>query len=133
MCIRDSFQAAVSNWIVDATPERIGVLTVVLIAGLYLLAWFEDNPGDRLRQGSLTVVWAAVVLFLEAFNGFDFLIAPIGRFVANWPFRIGNWFTDPLRGGVPLEVFFVAMVALWAYRKADNYRHPRAAVTAGAS
>jgi hypothetical protein len=78
-------------------------------------------------------VWAAVVLFLEAFNGFDFLIAPIGRFVANWPFRIGNWFTDPLRGGVPLEVFFVAVVALWAYRKADNYRRTRAAVTAGAS
>ena len=129
----ETFQAAVSNWIVDATPERIGVLTVVLIAGLYLLAWFEDNPGDRLRQGSLTVVWAAVVLFLEAFNSFDFLIAPIGRFVANWPFRIGNWFTDPLRGGVPLEVFFVAMVALWAYRKADNYRRSRAAVTAGAS
>ena len=45
------------------------------------------------------------MLFLEAFNSFDFLIAPIGRFVANWPFRIGNWFTDPLRGGVPLEVF----------------------------
>jgi len=129
----ETFQAAVSNWIVDATPERIGVLTVVLIAGLYLLAWFEDNPGDRLRQGSLAFVWAAVVLFLEAFNGFDFLITPAWRFVSNWPFRIGNWFTDPLRGGVPLEVVFVGMVALWAYRKADKYRPARAAVTARTS
>ena len=71
--------------------------------------------------------------FLEAFNDFDFLITPIWRFAANWPFRIGNWFTDPLRGGVPIEVFFVALVALWAYRKADNYRRARAAVTARAS
>ena len=119
----ETFQAAVSNWIVDATPERIGVLTVVLIAGLYLLAWFEDNPGDRLRQGSLTVVWAAVVLFLEAFNSFDFLIA---RSDASWRTgRSASATGSPIRSAAAsLSGVFVAMVALWAYRKADNYRRP---------
>ncbi|MEM8706206.1 MAG: cytochrome c biogenesis CcdA family protein [Actinomycetota bacterium] len=129
----ETFQAAVSNWIVDATPERIGVLTIMLIAGLYLLAWFEDNPGDRTKQWSLAAVWGAVFLFLEAYNGFDFLIAPVWRFVSNWPFRIANWFTDPFRGGVPLEIIFVGLVALWAYRKGNKYLPERAAVTAGAS
>ncbi|MEM9467169.1 MAG: cytochrome c biogenesis CcdA family protein [Actinomycetota bacterium] len=127
----ETFQAAVSNWITDATPERIGVLAILVIAGLYLLAWFEDNPGDRTRQWSLTAVWVAFFAFLEINNDFDFVLAPIWRFVSNWPFRIANWFTDPWRGGVPLEILFIGLVAWWAYRKVNRYLPERAAVPAG--
>ena len=81
----------------------------------------------------MAAVWGIVFVFLEAYNGWDFVIAPLLRFLANWPSRIGNWFTDPSRAGVPLEIVFVALVAWWAYRKVDHYRPERAAVTAGTS
>lgn len=115
------FQSAVSNWITVTTPERLGVLSLLGMSGIYLLAFHEDNPEDATRRWSLTAVWVAVFVFLEAYNGFDFVIAPIARFIANWPFRIGNWFTDPLRGGVPLEIIFVGVVLWWAYRKLNRY------------
>lgn len=127
------FQAAVSNWITTTTPERIGVISVLAIAGLYVRAFHEDRPEDATARWSLTSVWVIVFAFLEAYNSFDFVLAPLWRFVSNWPFRIGHWFTDPFRGGVPLEILFVTLVALWAYRKLNQYRPERAEVPAGAS
>ena len=125
------FQSAVSNWITTTTPARIGVLSLLGMAGIYLLAFHEDNPEDATRRWSLTAVWVAVFAFLEAYNDFDFVIAPIARFVINWPSRIANWVTDPARGGVPLEILFIGLVAWWAYRKLNRYLPERAAVPAG--
>lgn len=127
------FQAAVSNWITTTTPERIGVVSVMAIAGLYVRAFHEDRPADTAARWSLTAVWLVVFAFLEANNDFDFVIAPLVRFVANWPARIGHWFTDPLRGGVPLEILFIVLAALWAHRKWSHYRPERAPVTVGSS
>lgn len=122
------FQSAVSNWITTTTPERLGVLSLLGISGIYLRAFHEDTPDDTLRRWSLTAVWMVVFIFLEAINDFDFVIAPLWRFIANWPARIGHWFTNPARGGVLLEVVFVALVLLWAYRSANRYVPKRAAV-----
>ena len=104
------------------------MLSLLGISGIYLRAFHEDTPDDTLRRWSLTAVWMVVFIFLEAINDFDFVIAPLWRFIANWPARIGHWFTDPARGGVLLEVVFVALVLLWAYRSANRYVPKRAAV-----
>ena len=77
--------------------------------------------------------WTIVFLAIEFVNDWDFVLAPLVRFVANWPSRIGNWFTDPGRGGVPLEILFVALVGWWAYRRVSNYVARDAAVPAGTS
>ena len=127
------FQSAVSNWITTTTPERIGVLSLLGIAGLYLRAFHEDHPDDATRRWSLTAVWALVFGFLEAINDFDFVITPILRFLANWPARFGNWFSDPIRGGVPLEIVFVGLMAWWAYRTVNRYLPQSAALPAGTS
>ena len=127
------FQGAVSTWINDTTPERIGVIAILGIALLFLLAWIEDNPADPARQALMIGSWVIVFLAIEFVNDWDFVIAPVLRFIGNWPSRIGNWFTDPGRGGVPLEILFIALVGWWAYRRVNNYVARDAAVPAGTS
>lgn len=127
------FQGAVSTWINNTTPERLGVVAVLGVALLFLLAWIEDNPGDPTRQALMIGSWSLVFLTVEFVNDWDFVVAPLLRFVSNWPSRIGNWFTDPGRGGVPLEIIFVALVGWWAFRRVNNYVARDAAVPAGTS
>lgn len=127
------FQGAVSTWINDTTPERLGVVAVLGVALILLRAWIEDNPGDPLRQALMVGSWTIVFLAIEFTNDWDFVLAPLARFVVNWPSRIGNWFADPGRGGVPLEIIFVALVGWWAYRRVSHYVAPDAAVPAGTS
>ena len=127
------FQGAVSTWINNTTPERLGVVAVLGVALLFLLAWIEDNPGDPTRQALMIGSWALVFVTVEFVNDWDFVVAPLLRFVANWPARIGNWFTDPARGGVPLEILFVGLVGWWAFRRVNNYVARDAAVPAGTS
>jgi len=115
------FQGAVSTWINDTTPERVGVIAALAIALLFLIAWIEDTPGDPTRQVLMVASWTMVFLAVEYANGWDFVLAPLARFVANWPNRIGNWFTNPWRGGVPLEIVFVALVGCWALRRVSRY------------
>ncbi len=112
------FQAAVSNWINTTTPERIGVISVGGLAALMLAAWREDHPDDHLLRRSLSAAMALAYLAVEAVNDFDFVALPLWRFVSNWPWRIGNWFSDPWRWGVALEIAFVALVAWRAWRRA---------------
>lgn len=115
------FQGAVSTWISDTTPERVGVVAVLGMALLFLIAWIEDNPGDTARQALMIGSWTIVFLAIEYANDWDFVLAPLVRFVANWPGRIGNWFTDPWRGGIPLEIAFVTLVGWWAWRRVSRY------------
>ncbi len=126
------FQGAVSNWINTTTTERLGVLSLFGISWALLAAWKEDEP-DVLKRRAATATFGAVFLIVEVVNGFDFTVLPLWRFAINWPARIGNWFTDPLRGGVPLEIVFVGLVGWWAWTKIDRYGPRDAAVPAGAT
>ncbi|MYE57697.1 MAG: hypothetical protein F4X30_11565 [Acidimicrobiaceae bacterium] len=44
------------------------------------------------------------------------MLLPVVRFVAGWPLRVGHWFTDPARFGVPLEILFTALVVWVGWR-----------------
>jgi len=110
-------QNAVSNWMSNTTPERIGVLALFGVFGALLVGWRDAEP-DRRKRRSITGTYLAAWLIVEfAFNQGEFTFLPMVRFISNWPARIGNWFTDPLRAGVPLELIFVALVGLWASRR----------------
>ena len=127
------FQGAVSTWINDTTPERLGVVAVLGIALLLLVAWIEDNPGDPTRQGLMVASWVLVLVTVEHVNDWDFVLAPLARFVSNWPHRVANWFDDPWRGGVPLEIGFVALLARWVWGRVRRYVPRDAPVAAGPS
>jgi cytochrome c biogenesis protein CcdA len=126
------FQAATSDWISDTTTERIGLLSLLGIVGVLVIAW-RDDLDDPVARTSVAVTFLAVYVFVEIYNGGEFVLAPLARFLAGWPSRIGNWFEDPGRAGVPLEVVFVSLVVWTAWRRLGRYRPQHAARLARSS
>ncbi len=124
------FQTAVANWVRTTTPERLAVFSLLGVLGVLLLAWREDNRHEPAKRRSITSVYLLSYLFVELKNDADFVFLPLMRFIANWPARIGHWFNDPLRFGVPLEILFVALVAWRVSARLADYRRSHAAVPA---
>lgn len=119
-------QGEVSNWIADTTPHRLGLLCALGVLGALLLGW-RQAEADALKRRSVTAAYAVLYLVVEfGFNGGDFLLGPVLRFVAGWPQRVGHWFTDPLRFGVVGEIAFTALVGWMLWRAARRtYRRLR--------
>ena len=117
------FQAAVSNWIDDATAERIGVLCGLGVLGVLVLGWRQGETRTLVRR-TVSAAYAALYLVVEFyFNQAEFVVLPVWRFVAGWPLRVGHWFTDPARSGVPLEILFTAVIVWIAWRALRRVRH----------
>ena len=117
------FQAAVNNWIDDATAARIGVLCGLGVLGVLVLGWRQGETGALARR-TVSAAYVALYLVVEFyFNRAEFVVLPVWRFVAGWPLRIGHWFTDPARYGVPLEILFTAVVLWIAWRAVRRVRH----------
>jgi len=117
------FQAAVSNWIDDATAERIGVLCALGVLGVLVMGWRQGETRALARR---TVGAAHVALYLVVefyFNRAEFVALPVWRLVAGWPLRVGHWFTDPARYGAALEILFTAAVVWIAWRAVRRVRH----------
>ena len=115
------FQEATTAWIQETTTERIGLISLIGIVGALVAAW-RDDLTDNVVRWSVTGLFIGTYLFVEAYNGFDFIILPLLRFVAGWPARIGNWFTDPGRFGVPLEILFIGLVGWIVWKRVARYR-----------
>jgi len=120
------FQEATTAWIQETTTERIGLLSLFGIVGALVVGW-RDDLDDAVARASVTTAYLASYVFVEIYNEGEFVVLPILRFVAGWPDRIANWFTDPLRGGVPLEIIFLGLVAWIVWRRVDRYRPQHAA------
>ena len=117
------FQAAVSNWIDDATAERIGVLCGLGVLGVLVLGWRQGETRKLVRR-TVSAAYLALYLVVEFyFNRAEFVALPVWRFVAGWPLRVGHWFTDPARFGVPLEILFTAVIVWIAWRAFRRVRH----------
>ncbi len=111
------FQAAVNNWIQDTTPERIAVISVLGVIGALIVGWRDLEP-DRIKRLSVTSGYACSYLIIEfLFNGGEFIFLPLVRFVGGWPLRTVNWFSDPLRFGVPIEVLITTLVVWVVWRR----------------
>lgn len=117
------FQAAVNNWIDDATAARIGVLCGLGVLGVLVLGWRQGETRPLVRR-TVSAAYVALYLVVEFyFNRAEFVVLPVWRFVAGWPLRIGHWFTDPARYGVPLEILFTAVIVWIAWRTLRRVRH----------
>ncbi len=107
-------QTALSNWMSATTPQRIGVLALLGLAGALLIGWRDTKP-DPVKRRSITATYLTIYLTIElAFNQGNFIALPILRFITNWPARITHWITNPIRAAVPLEMAFIALTTLWA-------------------
>jgi cytochrome c biogenesis protein CcdA len=120
------FQQATSGWIQETTTERIGLISLFGIIGALVVAW-RDDLDDAVARMAVGVVYVVSYLLVEIYNGGEFVFFPLLRFAAGWPARIGNWVADPTRGGVPLEMIFVALVGWIAVRRLNRYRPQHAA------
>jgi cytochrome c biogenesis protein CcdA len=108
----ETMQANVTNWITDTTPQRLGVVALFGITGALLAGWraIERDPVKRL---SVTISWALAYLIVEfGFNGGEFIFLPLIRLIGGWPARVGHWFTDSARWGVPIEIV-VTTLGIW--------------------
>ena len=107
--------SAINRWISDTTPERVAVLSVFGVLGALLIGW-RDLESDPVKRRSVTASYGMAWVVVEfGFNGGDFILLPVARFLAGWPLRALNWFTDPLRFGV-----------VWiAWRRIARYRQPQ--------
>ena len=104
------FSDAVTNWIHQATADRVGVLCALGVLGFLVFGWRQGETSVFWRR-TVTAAYAALCLVVEFyFNRGDFVVLPVLRFAAGWPERIGRWFTDPARLGVPLEILFTVLV-----------------------
>ena len=122
------FQAAVNNWIQDTTPERIAVISVFGVIGALIIGWRDLEP-DRIKRLSVTSGYVCSYLIIEfLYNGGEFIFLPLLRFVGGWPLRVANWFSDPLRFGVPIEVLLSALVVWVVWRRVAGPRRARRAV-----
>lgn len=114
--------AAVNNWISHTTPNRIAVLSLFGVLGALLIGWRDVEP-DPVKRRSLTASYVVAWLIVEfGFNDGEFIVLPLLRFFGGWPARVGHWFTDPLRFGVPLEIAFTALFVWIVWRRVDRYR-----------
>ena len=119
------FQEEVTNWIHDATAERVGVLCALGVLGALVFGWRQGETSVFWRR-TVTAVYAALYLAVEFyFYRGDFVVLPVLRFAAGWPERIGRWFTDPARFGVPLEILFAALVVWTVWRLVRRLRSGR--------
>ncbi len=106
-----TFQADISNWIADTTPERLGLVSLFGVSGALMVGWLQTEP-DTSKRRSVASTYGLAYLAVEAgsYRG-NFIAGPVLRFVAGWPYRTANWFTDPGRAGVAAEVFVTVVAA----------------------
>jgi len=120
------FQRATTTWIQETTTERIGLISLFGIIGALVIAW-RDDLDDAVARASVAFTYLAIYAFVEIYNEGDFIALPLIRFFGGWPDRVGNWFTDPGRAGVPLEILFAALVVWIVWRRTNRYRPQHAA------
>lgn len=112
-------QTSLSNWARAARQSRLAVAGLFIMAGVILWALRTDwKPRTRkIVLGAFLLTW--VLIESIAYRG-DLFVLPVLRTIADVPFRIGNWFADPLRWSTLFEVLtaiFVGFIIYWRVKK----------------
>ena len=120
------FQEATTAWIQETTTERIGLISLFGIVGALVVGW-RDDLRDTVARTAVGLAYLSAYVLVEIYNAGEFILLPFVRFVGGWPERVGNWFSDPTRAGVPLEILFLTFVAWIVWRRTNRYRPQHAA------
>ena len=86
-----------SNWVNDVGGGRFAMACLMIVVGI--LVWATRTRRESRRERTIPFVMFLIFLLVVeiALYGFNLLIVPIIRTMIDFPERISNWFTDPIR------------------------------------
>jgi cytochrome c-type biogenesis protein len=105
-------QTHLQNWIAHVGGAKVGLLLIIAISSIFV--WALKASMERAKWRSVASTLLGVYLLLEFVKyKADFVILGLWHFTEGLPERFGNWFTNPVRWGVPLEIIFFGGLALF--------------------
>lgn len=86
-----------SNWVNDVGGGRFAMACLMIVVGI--LVWATKTKRESRRERTIPFIMFLIFLLIVeiALYGFNLLIVPILRTMIDFPERISNWFTDPIR------------------------------------
>ena len=86
-----------SNWVNDVGGGRFAMACLMIVVGI--LVWATRTKRESRRERTIPFIMFLIFLLIVeiALYGFNLLIVPILKTIIDFPKRISNWFTDPIR------------------------------------
>ena len=86
-----------SNWVNDVGGGRFAMACLMIVVGI--LVWATRTKSESRRERTIPFIMFLIFLLIVeiALYGFNLLLVPILRTMIDFPERISNWFTDPIR------------------------------------
>ena len=101
-----------SNWVNDVGGGRFAMACLMIVVGI--LVWATGTKRESRRERTIPfIMFLTFLLVVEiALYDFNLLIVPIMRTIINFPERISNWFTDPIRWASFWELITFTLITL---------------------
>ena len=101
-----------SNWVNDVGGGRFAMACLMIVVGI--LVWATGTKRESRREKTIPfIMFLTFLLVIEiALYDFNLLIVPIMRTIINFPERISNWFTDPIRWASFWELIAFTLITL---------------------
>ena len=101
-----------SNWVNDVGGGRFAMACLMIVVGI--LVWATGTKRESRRERTIPFIMFFIFLLVVeiALYGFNLLIVPIMRTVIDFPGRISNWFTDPVRWASLWELIAFTLITL---------------------
>ena len=101
-----------SNWVNDVGGGRFAMACLMIVVGI--LVWATGTKRESRRERTIPfIMFLTFLLVVEiALYDFNLLIVPIMRTIINFPERISNWFTDPIRWASFWELIAFTLITL---------------------
>ena len=129
-----TFQANITNWMNDVGEARIAVAIAFILWAVVLRALWPmlEKPVAYLWLG----LWIAAWGLAEIWNyDWELFVLPIWRTIIDLPFRVADWFRDPIRWAVLFEVLAAAIILLivWGRVRRRQRKAGKTTTTAAAA
>ena len=101
-----------SNWVNDVGGGRFAMACLMIVVGI--LVWATGTKRESRRERTIPFIMFLTFLLVVEITLYDFnlLIVPIMRTIINFPERISNWFTDPIRWASFWELIAFTLITL---------------------
>ena len=99
-----------SNWVNDVGGGRFAMACLMIVVGI--LVWATSTKRESRRERTIPFIMFLIFLLIVeiALYGFNLLIVPILRTMIDFPERISNWFTDPIRWAFLWELIAFTLI-----------------------
>ena len=101
-----------SNWVNDVGGGRFATACLMIVVGILLWATGTQRQSRRQRTFPFIIFLIFLLVIEIALYDFNLLIVPIMRTMIDFPERISNWFTDPIRWASLWELIAFTLITL---------------------